>query len=75
MFKFHFLAFFFSQGTATALCRTLLELEHSFLNISYCFSATLKAENMFILQLLNSYNCLSSKCKSNTAQNSGLNWH
>lgn len=49
------------------------ELEHSFLKISHGFSATLKAENVFVLQLLNSYNCLSSRCKSNTAHNSGLN--
>lgn len=41
-------------------------------NYSHCFSASLKAANMFVLQVLNSYHGLSSKWKSNTSQNCGL---
>lgn len=40
---------------------------------SHCFPATLKTENVFVLQLLNSYNRFSPKWKSHTAQNCGLN--
>lgn len=55
MFTLFFPPLFFSRYCNCFMQK--FEVEHSFLKISHCFSANLNAENVFVLQLLNSYNC------------------